>query len=83
MREKNVTEQPNPPENSTERDRETLAGPPRWVKASAITAGVLLLITIAVMLLSGGEHGPARHGFGMGAPPSSVAAVQSHGSDQV
>lgn len=54
-----MTHQPNQPENS-EPAQETLTGAPRWVKVSAIVAGILLLVVVAVMLLSGGQHGPAR-----------------------
>ena len=72
-----MTNEQNGPGSGIERDRETLTGPPRWVKVSAIVTGVLILVVIAVMLLTGGEHGPARHGFGMGAPISPATAVQS------
>ncbi|MBG0831710.1 hypothetical protein HS041_28695 [Planomonospora sp. ID67723] len=34
---------------------------PRWVKVAAITVVVLVLLAIAVILISGGEHGPGRH----------------------
>lgn len=34
---------------------------PRWVKVSGIVAVLLALLVVAVMLLSGGEHGPGRH----------------------
>jgi hypothetical protein len=44
-------------------------------------AGVVILIAIAVMLLSGGQHGPARHGFGTGAPAASPGAVQPHAAE--
>jgi hypothetical protein len=33
---------------------------PRWVKVFGALA-LLLLVVIAVMLLSGGNHGPGRH----------------------
>ena len=72
-----MTNEQHGPGSGIERGRETLTGPPRWVKVSAIVAGVLILVVVAVMLLTGGEHGPARHGFGMGAPISPRAAVQS------
>ena len=69
-----MTYEPRQPENS-DPAQETLTGPPRWVKVSAIVAGILLLVVVAVMLLSGGQHGPARHGFGLDAPASSPAAL--------
>lgn len=73
-----MTHEPSGPEHSTERDRQALTGPPRWVKVSAIVAGVVILIANAVMLLSGGQHGPARHGLGTGEPVSSPGAVHAH-----
>jgi hypothetical protein len=86
-----MTNQPSGPENAPDRYQETLTGPPRWVKISAIAVGIQILIVVAAMLLTGGQHGPARHGFGMGAPALSPAAVHSqtetpelrHGSSQV
>jgi hypothetical protein len=71
-----MTNERNRPGGGTERDNEALTGPPRWVKISAITAGVLILVVIAVMLLTGGQHGPARHGLGFGAPVAPSAAAQ-------
>lgn len=58
---------------------EPLSGPPRWVKVSGISAGIVLLIAIAVMLLSGGEHGPARHGSGAAGlgPAPCVAQIEA------
>jgi hypothetical protein len=34
---------------------------PRWVKVFLIVAAVLLLLMVALMLVSGGQHGPGRH----------------------
>jgi hypothetical protein len=34
---------------------------PRWVKVFLIAAAVILLAMIAVMVASGGHHGPGRH----------------------
>ena len=34
---------------------------PRWVKVFLIVAAVLVVLTIALMLASGGQHGPGRH----------------------
>ena len=36
-------------------------GRPRWVKRSAIVAGVVIVVVVAAMIISGGEHGPGRH----------------------
>jgi hypothetical protein len=37
-------------------------GLPRWVKISGAAVALLLLGMIAVMVISGGDHGPGRHG---------------------
>jgi hypothetical protein len=34
---------------------------PGWVKAFAVVAGLVLVILVLVMLLTGGQHGPGRH----------------------
>jgi hypothetical protein len=34
---------------------------PRWVKVFLIVAAVVLMAMIAVMVTSGGRHGPGRH----------------------
>jgi len=34
---------------------------PRWVKVSGIVVIVLAVVAVAVLLLSGVEHGPGRH----------------------
>lgn len=72
-----MNNEPNVPKNGIKPGRDTFIGPPRWVKVSAIVAGVLILVVVAVMLLSGGEHGPARHGFGLEAPISGADAGQA------
>ena len=41
-------------------DHPSPTGTPRWVKAFAVIA-VVLVVLVAVMLLSGGRHGPSRH----------------------
>jgi hypothetical protein len=35
-------------------------GTPRWVKVSLIIAG-LVAVLVVILLLVGGDHGPARH----------------------
>jgi cobalamin biosynthesis Mg chelatase CobN len=63
-----VTESPS----SARRSEETAArsasrhaaaypGTPRWVKVGAIVAVLVIVLVLAVMILSGGEHGPLRH----------------------
>ncbi|GGL58633.1 hypothetical protein [Planomonospora parontospora] len=34
---------------------------PRWVKVLGIIVGVLLLLAVIAMIVSGGDHGPGRH----------------------
>lgn len=41
-------------------DADEAPGVPRWVKALVLVA-LLLAAMLAVVLLSGGEHGPGRH----------------------
>ena len=41
--------------------REPTTRTPRWVKASAIVAVVLLLLIGGLMVFGGGSHGPGRH----------------------
>lgn len=35
---------------------------PRWVKSLGIALLVLAVVAVLVMLVSGGQHGPGRHG---------------------
>ncbi|WP_151484971.1 hypothetical protein [Streptomyces albicerus] len=51
---------------------------PRWVKASAITVGVLILLVVIMKLTGlGGNHGPGRH-MGAGDPTSvGVTEIQA------
>jgi hypothetical protein len=42
-------------------NRPPYPGTPRWVKVFGIIVIVLAVLVIAVMLISGGEHGPGRH----------------------
>lgn len=37
---------------------------PGWVKWTLVVAVVVLLIAVAVMVFSGGEHGPWQHSLG-------------------
>lgn len=45
---------------------------PRWVKVVAVVVGVLIVLVVAVMLFSGGNHGPGRH---LSAPAAVVHSV--------
>jgi hypothetical protein len=36
---------------------------PRWVKVSGLVAGGVILLAVGAMLVTGGEHGPGRHGI--------------------
>ena len=45
---------------TNEEDEPRHPGAPRWVKVSAIIAGVLILLVV-IALLVGGDHGPGRH----------------------
>ena len=36
-------------------------GTPRWVKVTAVTAFVLVLLVAVMLLVGGGNHGPGRH----------------------
>jgi hypothetical protein len=44
-------------------DQDT-TGVPRWVKVSGVIFGVLVVLVIVVLALTGtlGQHGPGRHG---------------------
>ncbi len=44
--------------------RERPAGIPRWVKASGIVIALFVMVLAAIMLVSGGDHGPSRHAPG-------------------
>ncbi|ABM10798.1 hypothetical protein FHR86_003688 [Paenarthrobacter ilicis] len=72
-----MSEELRPPTGDQGKKRETFTGAPRWVKVSAIVAGILLLVAVAVMVLSGGEHGPGRHGFGFGSQDSATSAASN------
>ncbi len=49
-----------PPESDTDVDRGSRPGTPRWVKVFAVIAVVVILVFV-VLLLTGSDHGPARH----------------------
>lgn len=57
---------------------------PRWVKVSAIIAGVVIVVVVIAMLTGlGGSHGPGRHsGAGRAAMVSSVDLLVCPGGDQ-
>ena len=38
-----------------------IVGAPPWVKISGLVTLGLILLVVAVMVISGGEHGPGRH----------------------
>ena len=42
-------------------NRPPYPGTPRWVKVFGIIAIFVVLLVVAMMLIGGGEHGPARH----------------------
>ena len=42
-------------------DLKTTTSTPRWVKVSGIVVLILVLLVVAIMFISGGEHGPGRH----------------------
>lgn len=56
-----MVDPPREPSADGGTESEAPPGVPRWLKVSALIAGVVLLAVIAVMLISGGDHGPGRH----------------------
>lgn len=42
-------------------DREPTPGVPRWVKASLIAVGVVVLLVVVLLVAGGHEGGPGRH----------------------
>lgn len=74
-----------PPSNDTdaEPERSSRTPTPRWVKMFALAVGVLVLLAVLVMVLGGGNHGPARHQSGGPAgnsqAPVVAAAAAPHG----
>ncbi len=54
-------------------ERSSIAGMPRWVKASGVSALVMgVLVVLMLTGLIGGAHGPGRHLPPGGIPTSSV-----------
>lgn len=41
-------------------------GVPRWVKVAAVVTGILAVVVVTVLLLTGGDHGPGHHSLGTG-----------------
>lgn len=60
-------------------DRQSPPGTPRWVKVFAVIA-VLAVVMVAVMLLTGGNHGPGRHSSGNAGAASPDAHVRQSGA---
>lgn len=52
-------------------------GVPRWVKVFLAVAAAVALVLIALMLLSGGTHGPGRHLSGQGSSHASISSGAS------
>jgi hypothetical protein len=51
---------------------------PRWVKVVGLVILVAALVLVALLLLVGGEHGPARHaqaGHSGGVVPAAAASI--------
>jgi hypothetical protein len=72
-----MANRPSSPEREDRADRGPTAGPPRWVKVSAIIT-LALIVLLLIALLAGGNHGPGRHqsARGHGDPlPSAATAV--------
>ncbi len=55
-------------------DGDTPPGVPRWVIVSLLVGAAVLLLLVAAMLITGGQHGPGRH---TGGPQSPDGAGQS------
>ena len=48
-------------EDTSMSDRKSTTSTPRWVKVSGLVVIILVLLAVAIMVISGGEHGPGRH----------------------
>ena len=55
---------PLEPDGDAEHQPGSAAGTPRWVKLFGLIAVILALVLAAVLLDSGGDHGPGRHAVG-------------------
>ena len=62
-------------------NRPPYPGTPRWVKVFGIIVIFVVLLAVAIIFISGGEHGPSRHtpsaDDGGQVPPSSVTEAQA------
>lgn len=68
--------------NDAERETQSSSGPPglpRWVKVWGVIVAVLVVVAIAVLLFSGGEHGPGRHGAVGAVTPEATRLAPSAG----
>jgi hypothetical protein len=50
-----------PPSAESLNAEDVTVGPPRWVIVFGVAGLVLVLALLAIMLASGGRHGPGRH----------------------
>lgn len=46
---------------------------PRWVKVFGIIGILVAALVVAILLLSGGEHGPGRHAPGSHSPGHTIS----------
>jgi hypothetical protein len=78
-----MTDQPQDPGIQPTTGKDAEPGPPpgvpRWAKVSGIAVALFALILIAVMLISGGSHGPWRHMSGNHALGSHATGQFGHG----
>ena len=72
---------PTDAQSSSHREsRKSPAAMPRWVKVFLITAAALVVLMVALMLVSGGQHGPGRHLSSSGQSESAVPTPILHAS---
>jgi hypothetical protein len=48
---------------------------PRWVWVSAVVVGVLVVLGVVVMLVSGVQHGPGQHTSSSPMPMSGIESI--------